>query len=149
MWRHDCYNKKLVVTNGTFGFLHPGHVHYLKAARAMGDLLLVGLNSDSSVIQLKGKDRLLVKEEYRAMVLAELECVDAVCIFYEKRATEFLRRAKPDVWVKGGDYTRDTLDSSEVLAVGESEIVLVPLLEGYSTTGLFKEYRQESTSSGD
>lgn len=106
----------------------------------MGDLLLVGVNSDSSVIQLKGKDRLLVKEEYRAMMLSALECVDAVCIFYEKRATEFLKRAKPDIWAKGGDYTKDTLDPDEVIAVGHARIELVPVLEGYSTTSLLSGF---------
>ncbi len=78
------------------------------------------------------------------MMLEELECVDAVCIFYEKRATEFLKRAKPDVWAKGGDYSLTTLDPDEVLAVGHAKIELIPMLEGYSTTALLKEYHQES-----
>ena len=129
---------RLVVTNGCFDLLHAGHVTYLEAARAEGDVLLVGLNGDASVRQLKGPDRPLVPADDRARVLAGLAAVDAVCIFPDPRAHHFLAQAAPDVYVKGGDYTLDTLNPDERHAVEHAggRIVFIPLLPGRSTTGL-------------
>src|ERR1041385_5279609 len=102
--------KKLVVTNGCFALLHLGHVTYLENARNLGDALLVGINSDASVRGLKGPDRPVNLESDRAAVLAALESVDAVCIFADKTATRFLEAAQPDIYIKGGDYTLDTIN---------------------------------------
>ena len=100
--------KKLVATNGCFDLLHVGHVRYLQAARALGDLLAVGLNADRSVRELKGGGRPITTESDRAEVLAALECVDLVTVFPEMRATRFLAAARPAMYVKGGDYAGDT-----------------------------------------
>jgi len=128
--------KKLVVTNGCFDLLHLGHVTYLEKARALGDMLLVGVNGDEAVRQLKGPGRPITTESDRAGILAALQSVDAVCIFAEKRAGNFLGRAQPDIYAKGGDYTPETLDQDERRIVEQSggKIVLIPLLPGKATT---------------
>jgi len=133
--------KKLAVTNGCFDLLHVGHVTYLQAARERGDALLVGLNGDQSVRQLKGRGRPVQPEKDRAAILAALEAVDAVCIFPEKRATRFLARARPDVYVKGGDYTVDTLDQTERRTVegAGGRIAILPFVPGRSTSSLLKK----------
>lgn len=135
--------KKLVVTNGCFDILHRGHVTYLEQARAAGDLLLVGLNGDASVRALKGTGRPLNSEEDRAIVLAALESVDAVCIFSEPAATHFLCAAQPDVYVKGGDYTLESLNPDERAAIESAggRIVLIPFVPGKSTSGLIEKMR--------
>jgi D-glycero-beta-D-manno-heptose 1-phosphate adenylyltransferase len=129
---------RVVATNGCFDLLHAGHVTYLEAARNLGDALVVGLNGDASVRALKGPDRPLNPEGDRATVLAALECVDAVCVFPETRAAHFLSLALPDVYVKGGDYTLDTLDAEERRIVEDAggNIILVPMVPGKSTTAL-------------
>ncbi len=134
----------LVVTNGCFDILHAGHVSYLEAARSLGDALLVGMNGDESVRQLKGPERPVVPEGDRARILAGLGCVDAVCLFPEKRCTRFLGEARPDVYVKGGDYTLETIDQGERQAVESAggRIVFIPFLPGRSTTGLLEKIRR-------
>lgn len=132
--------RRLVVTNGCFDILHLGHVTYLEAARQLGDALLVGLNSDASVRALKGAGRPVNPEGDRAAVLAALECVTGVCIFEEVDACRFLRRAEPDIYVKGGDYTLENLNPEErrvVEALGGT-IVVLPLVPGRSTTALLQ-----------
>ena len=137
--------KKLVATNGCFDLLHVGHVRYLKSARQMGDALAVGLNGDRSVHDLKGPGRPINNEKDRAEVLAALECVDLVVVFPEVRATRFLDLAKPDVYVKGGDYTTDTLDPEERGAIEKAgaEIRFVPFECGYSTSQLIQQLKAE------
>lgn len=141
-WREELRGRKrLVVTNGCFDLLHLGHVTYLETSRNLGDLLLVGVNSDAAVRGLKGEGRPVNSEEDRAGVLAALESVGAVCIFPDVRATKFLAAAKPDIYVKGGDYTLETLDQEErrtVEAAG-GKIHLIPFVPGKSTTGLLKK----------
>src|SRR5439155_25829994 len=105
--------KKIVASNGCFDLLHVGHVRYLNAARAFGDALIVGINGDSSVRELKGAGRPINRENDRAEIVAALECVDLVTIFLEVRATRFLELASPHIYVKGGDYNRDTLNAEE------------------------------------
>jgi D-glycero-beta-D-manno-heptose 1-phosphate adenylyltransferase len=131
----------LVVTNGCFDLLHRGHVAYLEAARDQGDALLVGVNGDEAVRELKGRGRPLNGEADRAAVLAALEAVDAVCIFSERTATRFLTRAQPDVYVKGGDYTLDSLNPEERRAVEAAggRILIIPYLPGRSTSELFRK----------
>ena len=133
--------KKLVVTNGCFDLLHLGHVTYLETARQQGDALLVGLNGDESVRQLKGPDRPLNEEPERAAVLAALESVDGVCAFKERTATRFLSVAQPDIYVKGGDYSLETLDRDERQAVEKAggKIVIIPFVPGKSTTELLNK----------
>ncbi len=130
--------RQLVVTNGCFDLLHVGHVSYLEAAQAQGDVLLIGLNGDDSVRQLKGPSRPLNAAADRARLLAALGCVDAVLIFPEIRATRFLAFAQPDIYVKGGDYTLETIDPDERRAVegAGGRIAFLPFVPGKSTTGL-------------
>jgi D-glycero-beta-D-manno-heptose 1-phosphate adenylyltransferase len=132
---------KIVATNGCFDLLHVGHVRYLQAARALGDLLIVGLNGDRSVHELKGGGRPITTQSDRAEILAALACVDLVTIFPEIRASKFLAIARPAVYVKGGDYTTGTLDQEERVILKEigAAIRLVPFEAGYSTSGLIEQ----------
>jgi D-glycero-beta-D-manno-heptose 1-phosphate adenylyltransferase len=132
--------KKIVATNGCFDLLHVGHVRYLQAARALGDLLVVGLNGDRSIHELKGAGRPITTQSDRAEILAALACVDLVTIFPEIRATKFLAAVRPAVYVKGGDYTPRTLDEEELTILNEVEaaIRLIPFETGYSTSGLIE-----------
>jgi rfaE bifunctional protein nucleotidyltransferase chain/domain len=139
-WRESFRKtgRRLVVTNGCFDLLHLGHVTYLECARREGDALLVGVNSDASVRELKGDSRPVNQETDRALVLASVESVSAVCIYAEKTALRFLERAQPDIYVKGGDYTIDTLNQDErrlVESVG-GKIVILPVVPGRSTTSI-------------
>ena len=133
--------KKIVATNGCFDLLHVGHVRYLQAARALGDLLVVGLNGDRSVHELKGAGRPITTQSDRAEILAALACVELVTIFPEIRATKFLAAVRPTVYVKGGDYTSETLDEEEraILKEIEAAIRLIPFEIGYSTSGLIEK----------
>src|SRR5271165_4510521 len=130
--------KTIVFTNGCFDILHTGHVRYLAAAKRLGDLLVVGLNGDGSVRELKGEGRPLNPQEDRAEVLAALEAVDYVIIFGEKRVDMLLRQVHPHVYAKGGDYTVTSLDQDEVTALREigAKIEILPLVPGKSTTKL-------------
>ena len=132
--------KKIVATNGCFDLLHVGHVRYLQGARALGDLLVVGLNGDRSVHELKGTGRPIATQNDRAEILAAMECVDLIAIFPEIRATKFLAAVRPAVYVKGGDYTSGTLDEEEgtILKETKAEIRLIPFETGYSTSGLIE-----------
>jgi rfaE bifunctional protein nucleotidyltransferase chain/domain len=142
-WRAEirARGQRLVVTNGCFDVLHLGHVTYLEAARNLGDLLLVGVSGDSSVQQLKGPNRPVNNEQDRALVLAALESVAGVCIFAEKTASRFLTIAKPDIYVKGGDYTLETLNQEERRIVEEAggKISILPFVPGKSTTALLEK----------
>ena len=133
--------KKLVVTNGCFDLLHLGHISYLEAARNQGDALLVGVNSDSSVGELKGAGRPVNQEGDRAAVVSALQSVDAVCIFSDRSANRFLERAQPDIYTKGGDYTIDTINQEERRTVekGGGKIVIIPVVPGRSTTAILKK----------
>lgn len=142
-WREGLRNagRRLVVTNGCFDLLHAGHVTYLAAARELGDILLIGLNGDGSVRQLKGPNRPVNTEDDRAIVVAALESVGAVCIFHDKTATRFLSQVQPDVYVKGGDYTLETVNQEErkiVESMG-GRIAILPVVPGKSTTALVEK----------
>lgn len=138
--------KKLVATNGCFDLLHVGHVRYLQAARALGDVLAVGVNGDQSARELKGPGRPLNNEHDRAEVLAALEDVDLVVIFPELRATQFIEAAEPAVYVKGGDYTLETLNTEEreALQRAGADIRIVPFERGFSTTRLLEQLRRNA-----
>ncbi len=133
--------KKLVVTNGCFDILHLGHVTYLETARDLGDALLVGVNGDESARQLKGEGRPVNSEADRGAVLAALASVAGVCIFAEKTAVKFLTAAQPDIYVKGGDYTPNTLNQDERCAVESAggKIVIIPFVPGKSTTAILEK----------
>ena len=133
--------QKLVVTNGCFDLLHVGHVTYLEQARNRGDALLIGMNSDAAVRELKGPNRPVNSEQDRAAVLAALEAVSGVCIFTDKRATRFLAAAQPDIYVKGGDYTLATLDQDERHTVESAggRIELIAFVPGKSTTATLQK----------
>lgn len=142
-WREDqCRaGRRVVVTNGCFDLLHIGHIAYLEAARSQGDLLLIGVNGDASVAALKGPSRPINPEADRARLLAALAAVDAVTIFPEKRAGSFLERVHPDVWVKGGDYSLETIDKDERRTVESAggRIVFIPFVTGKSTSSLIEK----------
>jgi rfaE bifunctional protein nucleotidyltransferase chain/domain len=135
--------KRLVATNGCFDLLHVGHVRYLQAARALGDALAVGVNGDQSARELKGPGRPLNNERDRAEVLAALEDVDLVVIFPELRATRFIQAVAPAIYVKGGDYTLETLNTEERGALQKvgADIRIIPFEKGYSTTRLLEQLR--------
>ena len=134
---------RLVFTNGVFDILHRGHVEYLHAARALGDALVVAVNSDASVRRLKGESRPVVPLEDRMVVLAGLACVDAVTAFDEDTPRALIAALLPDVLVKGGDYrTGDVVGGEEVRAAG-GEVVILPFLEGRSTTTLIRRMRDD------
>ena len=138
--------ERLVLTNGCFDLLHVGHVRYLAAARGLGDALAVAINGDQSVRALKGEGRPLNREADRAEVLAALECVNYVVIFAEVRATQLLEKVRPAIYVKGGDYTRETLDPEERSALERvgAEIRILPFEKGYSTSGLVESVKRRS-----
>ncbi len=130
--------KRLVVTNGCFDILHAGHVTYLAKARARGDALLVGLNSDASVRRLKGAGRPINSQRDRARVLAALSAVDGVCLFEEADALRLLAEVKPDIYAKGGDYTIDTINQPErrLIEGFGGKVVILPGVPGRSTSNV-------------
>lgn len=136
--------QKLVATNGCFDLLHVGHVRYLNAARALGDALIVGINGDQSVRELKGTGRPINNENDRAEMVAALRNVDLVTIFPELQATRFLEIVAPDIYVKGGDYNQDALNAEErqVLRKIGAKIDILPLEQGYSTSDLLARLRK-------
>lgn len=127
-------NKKIVFTNGCFDILHRGHVEYLQKAKELGDLLILGLNSDLSVKRLKGENRPINNEEDRAIILSALECVDYVVIFDEDTPFELIKNLNPDILVKGGDYKLEDVIGREFA----KETILIDFVDGYSTTKTIK-----------
>jgi D-beta-D-heptose 7-phosphate kinase/D-beta-D-heptose 1-phosphate adenosyltransferase len=139
-WRDA--GKTIVFTNGVFDLLHPGHLSQLEAARAAGDVLIVGLNSDASVRrQGKGGDRPLLDEAARRTMLLALRCVDMVALFDEDTPLELVRLVQPDVLVKGADYEDKEIVGREIVEARGGRVMLVPLLPGYSTSLLLERIR--------
>src|SRR5215510_2901487 len=134
--------KRIVFTNGVFDLLHPGHVRYLQAARAHGDVLIVGLNSDASVRRNKGPERPINPEAERAEVLAALECVDAVSIFDEDTPADIIRRVQPDVLVKGADWPADQIVGRDTVEARGGRVILEPVAQGHSTSAIIDKVRQ-------
>ena len=134
--------RRVVFTNGCFDLLHAGHVRYLEAARALGDLLIVGLNSDPSVQKLKGPGRPLNPESDRAEVLAGLQAVDAVVIFNEDTPAELIAELIPDLLVKGADWGEGEIVGADTVKAHGGRVVRIPLLEGRSTSGLIRAIRE-------
>ena len=139
-WREQ-QRGAVVFTNGVFDLLHPGHVDVLNAARAEGDALVVGVNSDASTKRLKGPERPVRPEADRAFVLAALEPVDAVVLFEEDTPAELIRELRPDVLVKGGDYTPDTVAGAADIPGWGGRVVIVPLTAGHSTSAIIDRLR--------
>lgn len=140
-------SRKVVFTNGCFDLLHPGHIHTLEAARALGDVLIIGINSDRSVHDVKGPERPVIPERERAEILAALKSVDAVLIFDEPTPREVIARLLPDVLVKGGDWAEDQIIGREEVEAAGGQVVSVPVLPGYSTTEILQKVRRSSAPS--
>ena len=136
--------RRIVFTNGVFDILHPGHLRYLQAARRHGDLLVVGLNSDASVRRNKGPARPINPEEERAEVLAALACVDAVSIFDDDTPADIIARVQPDILVKGADWPADQIVGRDTVEARGGRVILEPVEQGYSTTGLIERVRSPS-----
>ncbi len=139
-WR-DAVTGPVVFTNGVFDLLHPGHVDILAGARAQGAALVVGLNSDASVRRLKGPTRPVRSEAERAYVLAALAMVDAVVVFEQDTPLELVQALEPDVIVKGGDYTPDTIVGAREVTARGGRVVVIPLTPGQSTTSIIEKLR--------
>ena len=140
-WVERMHQKgdKVVFTNGCFDILHLGHIDYLEKAKALGDKLVVGLNSDDSVKKLKGETRPINGEFARARMLAALGFIDAVCVFGEETPKELIEFILPDVLVKGGDYTIDTIVGANAVLKNGGHVQTIDLVEGYSTTGIIEK----------
>ena len=135
-------DSRVVFTNGCFDILHRGHVEYLTRARGLGDALIVGVNTDDSVRRLgKGDGRPLNREEDRALLIAALECVDAVCIFDEDTPLQLVSAVVPDVLVKGGDYSVEEVVGRDVVESAGGEVRILPFIPGFSTTDLVTRIR--------
>jgi D-beta-D-heptose 7-phosphate kinase / D-beta-D-heptose 1-phosphate adenosyltransferase len=128
--------KRIVFTNGCFDILHLGHVRYLEKAKALGDILVVGMNSDSSVRKLKGPRRPIFPEEERTEILAGLGCVDYITIFNEADPLKLITSLKPNLLVKGGDWTREQIVGREVVERSGGELVIIPFVKGASTSNV-------------
>jgi len=132
-------NKTIVFTNGCFDILHYGHVHYLTQAKAKGDILIIGLNSDQSVRGLKGKNRPLNCEQDRAKVLAALACVDFVVIFNDSTPIRLLQTIKPSILVKGGDWKKDKIVGRDIVLAGGGKVLTIPIVKNRSTSNIIKK----------
>jgi rfaE bifunctional protein nucleotidyltransferase chain/domain len=138
-WR--VTERKIVFTNGCFDILHHGHLDLLARAADFGNVLVVGLNTDNSVQRLKGKERPITNEQDRAFQIASLLCVDAVCLFDEDTPEALIKAIKPDVLVKGGDYTIDKIVGADFVQSYGGSVEIIPFVTGYSTTGLIDRIR--------
>jgi rfaE bifunctional protein nucleotidyltransferase chain/domain len=134
--------RRIVFTNGCFDLLHPGHIASLEQARSFGDVLIVGLNSDTSVHTLKGAGRPVFPEQERAEILAALECVDAVVIFDAPTPREVIARLLPDVLVKGGDWPSDQIVGRKEVEAAGGRVVSIPVVSGYSTSAILQKIRE-------
>ncbi len=141
-WRRD--GKSIVFTNGVFDLVHPGHLRYLRHARSLGDVLIVGINSDRSVRANKGPSRPITPEAERAEVLAAFECVDAVTMFDEDTPHDLVAAVQPDVLVKGADWAEDAIVGRDIVEARGGRVVRVPLEAGYSTTSIVERVRKLS-----
>ena len=133
---------RVVFTNGCFDLLHPGHIHTLESSRALGDALIVGLNSDASVRELKGAGRPLICETERAELLAALECVDAVVIYGDPTPRETIAAIVPDILVKGGDWPGDQIVGRAEVEGAGGRVVSIPVVTSYSTTAILQTVRE-------
>ena len=140
--RERANGRRIVFTNGVFDILHPGHVRYLQAARALGDVLIVGLNADESVKRNKGPERPINREEERAEMLSALACVDAVVVFREDIPDRIIQLVQPDVLVKGADWAADQIVGRDTVEARGGRVVRMPIEQGFSTTALLERIRR-------
>jgi D-beta-D-heptose 7-phosphate kinase/D-beta-D-heptose 1-phosphate adenosyltransferase len=140
--------KRIVFTNGCFDLMHPGHVRTLRAARRLGDVLVVGLNSDASVRRLKGPGRPLLPQRDRCEVMAALEMVDYVTVFGEDTPYQLIKQLQPDVLVKGGDWAPGEIVGADIVRARGGVVRSVRFAKGYSTTALFRRIRREEETKG-
>ena len=134
--------KKIAFTNGCFDILHVGHVRYLREAKKTADVLVLALNSDSSVRSLKGKERPLMNEKERAEILAALECIDFVTIFQELTPLELINNLKPDILIKGGDWPEEKVVGREEIKKWGGRVAIIPEVEGKSTTNIVEKIKK-------
>jgi len=139
-WKAD--GKRIVFTNGCFDIMHLGHVDYLEKAKAEGDILIVGLNSDLSTTNIKGPERPIVDEHSRSRTLAAMEFVDAVILFDENTPYNLIKNLLPDILIKGKDYTVENIIGADIVLKNNGEIITIDLVKGYSTTKIFERIRK-------
>jgi len=140
IWRF--LNKKLVFTNGCFDIIHFGHIDYLSKAKDLGDILLIGLNTDNSVKRLKGNNRPIKNQQERAVLLASLQFVDGIILFNEDTPYNLIKKIKPDILVKGSDYKKEEIVGEDIIKNTGGEIITIDFLEGYSTTSILDKIRK-------
>jgi D-beta-D-heptose 7-phosphate kinase/D-beta-D-heptose 1-phosphate adenosyltransferase len=133
--------KRVVFTNGVFDILHPGHLRYLQQARALGDVLIVGLNADASVRRNKGPERPINPQQERAEILEALECVDAVVLFDQNTPAEIIEAIQPDVLVKGADWAEDAIVGRDTVEASGGRVVRIPIEQGFSTSAIIAKVR--------
>ena len=137
-YTHKILDKTVVFTNGCFDILHAGHVSYLEQAKELGDILILGLNSDQSVKRLKGNNRPIIPERQRALLLAALESIDFVILFEEDTPEHLLQRLLPDILVKGGDYDLSTIVGADLIISNGGKVQALPFVDGFSTTNIIE-----------
>jgi rfaE bifunctional protein nucleotidyltransferase chain/domain len=140
--------RRVVFTNGCFDLLHPGHIETLERARSFGDVLIVGVNSDRSVREMKGAGRPIMPEGERAEILGAMECVDAVVIFDEPTPRAIIAALLPDVLVKGGDWANDKIVGREEVEAAGGKVISIPMVAGYSTTAILEKIRNLNAPGG-
>jgi len=131
--------KKIVFTNGCFDIIHPGHISYLKKAKSLGDILIIGLNSDSSIKRIKGNKRPIFNEKDRLLIISSFYFVDIVTIFSEDTPYKLINLIKPDILVKGGDWTPENIVGRDIVESYGGKVLNIPYLEGYSTTNIINK----------
>jgi len=141
IWRF--LSKKIVFTNGCFDILHLGHIDYLSKAKDLGDILLIGLNTDDSVKRLKGDNRPIKNQQEREILLASLQFVDGVILFDEDTPYKLIQKIKPDILVKGSDYKKEEIVGADIIQNTGGEIITIDFLEGYSTTAILDKIRKD------
>ena len=140
-WKKE--NKKIVFTNGCFDLIHLGHIEVIARSADLGDILIIGLNTDNSIKRLKGKNRPIVEEISRAKQLAALEFVDAVVFFDQDTPIDLIKMINPNVITKGGDYNTDQVIGNDIVTQNDGEVVIIPLTQGYSTTSILEKIKDE------
>ena len=140
IWKN--YGKEIVFTNGCFDIIHRGHIEVLARAADLGDKLIVGLNTDASIQKLKGKDRPIIQENSRAILLAALDFIDAIVLFSEETPLDLINTIKPDILAKGGDYKIDTIVGHDIVKENGGEVILIPFVDGFSSTNIINKIKK-------
>ena len=140
-WKEE--NKKIVFTNGCFDLIHLGHIEVIARSADLGDILIIGVNTDNSIKRLKGKNRPIVEEISRAKQLAALEFVDAVVLFDQDTPIDLIKIINPNIITKGGDYNTDQVIGNDIVTQNDGEVVIIPLTQGYSTTSILEKIKDE------